>query len=61
MDLVTRCGLDGSTPQNINFNYYIYPTVRIAGIAITPKISKSMSLACPVSLIKKKVTFYIVY
>ncbi|CAO0797139.1 unnamed protein product [Mucor circinelloides] len=49
MDLVTRCGLDGSAPQKINFDYYIYPTVRIAGIAITPKISKSMSLACPTS------------
>lgn len=49
MDLVTRCGLDGSTPQNIELNYYVYPTVRVAGIAITPKIGKSLSLACPVS------------
>lgn len=50
MDLLTRCGLDGSTPQNINFNYYIYPTVRIAGIAITPKISESMSIPCPIKV-----------
>ncbi|KAI8971482.1 hypothetical protein BDF20DRAFT_884714 [Mycotypha africana] len=49
MDLVTKCGLDGSTPQQLKFDYYIYPTVRIAGIAITPRISKSMSLACPTS------------
>ncbi|CAO3701780.1 unnamed protein product [Rhizopus stolonifer] len=47
MDLVTKCGLDGSTKQNINFNYYVHPTVRIIGIAITPTISKSMSIACP--------------
>ncbi|KAG1454701.1 hypothetical protein G6F56_007255 [Rhizopus delemar] len=47
MDLVTKCGLDGSTKQNIDFNYYVHPTVRIIGIAITPTISKSMSIACP--------------
>jgi hypothetical protein len=58
MDLVTRCGLDGSTPQNINFNYYIYPTVRIAGIAITPKISESMSIPCPITVKLKKLVFY---
>lgn len=50
MDLVTRCGLDGSTPENINFDYYIYPTVRIAGIDITIKISKSMSIPCPLKV-----------
>lgn len=50
MDLVTRCGLDGSTPRNIDINYYVYPTVKIAGIPITPKIGKTMSLACPVSI-----------
>ncbi|KAG1403776.1 hypothetical protein G6F60_004799 [Rhizopus arrhizus] len=47
MDLVTKCGLDGSTKKNIDFNYYVHPTVRILGIAITPTISKSMSIACP--------------
>ncbi|KAG1140775.1 hypothetical protein G6F37_008848 [Rhizopus arrhizus] len=47
MDLVTKCGLDGSAKENINFNYYVYPTVRIIGIPITPTISKSMSIACP--------------
>lgn len=47
MDLVTKCGLDGSSKENINFNYYVYPTVRILGIPITPTISKSMSIACP--------------
>ncbi|KAI9481419.1 MAG: hypothetical protein EXX96DRAFT_523229, partial [Benjaminiella poitrasii] len=49
MDLVTRCGLDGSTPQKLNFDYYIYPTVSIIGISVTPKISKTMSLDCPTS------------
>ncbi|CEG82124.1 hypothetical protein RMATCC62417_16245 [Rhizopus microsporus] len=51
MDLLTKCGLDGSAKQNINFNYYIYPTVRIIGIPITPTISKSMSLPCPLQVI----------
>ncbi|KAI7891605.1 uncharacterized protein EV154DRAFT_507295 [Mucor mucedo] len=50
MDLVTRCGLDGSTPENIKFDYYVYPTVRIAGIAITPKISQSLSIPCPLKV-----------
>ncbi|KAI9256936.1 hypothetical protein BY458DRAFT_461023 [Sporodiniella umbellata] len=47
MDLLTKCGLDGSTKQDIRFNYYVYPTVRVAGIPITPTISKSMTIACP--------------
>jgi hypothetical protein len=50
MDLATRCGFDGSAAQNMNFNYYVYPTVRIAGIAITPQISKSMSVPCPLKV-----------
>jgi hypothetical protein len=50
MDLMTLCGLDGSTPQNIKFDYYIKPTVRIAGIPITPTISKSMSIPCPLKV-----------
>ncbi|KAI7898023.1 uncharacterized protein BX663DRAFT_480806 [Cokeromyces recurvatus] len=49
MDLATRCGLDGSAPQKLDFNYYVYPTVKIIGISITPKISKTMSINCPTS------------
>ncbi|KAI9257909.1 hypothetical protein BY458DRAFT_518479 [Sporodiniella umbellata] len=48
MDLVTKCGLDGSTKRNIDLNYYVHPTVRIVGIAITPKIAASMSVPCPI-------------
>ncbi|KAI8074288.1 uncharacterized protein B0P05DRAFT_547973 [Gilbertella persicaria] len=48
MDLMTKCGLDGSTPQNIDIDYYVHPTVRIIGIPITITISKSMSMACPI-------------
>ncbi|GAA5797464.1 hypothetical protein EDC94DRAFT_556593 [Helicostylum pulchrum] len=47
MDLVTRCGLDGSATQNLDFDYYVYPTVRIIGIPITPKIKQSLSIPCP--------------
>ena len=61
MDLVTKCGLDGSTKKNIDFNYYVHPTVRILGIAITPTISKSMSIACPLQVNKKKKILNSVY
>ncbi|OBZ90880.1 hypothetical protein A0J61_01067 [Choanephora cucurbitarum] len=48
MDLVTKCGFDGSAPQNIGIDYYVHPTVRIIGIPITITISKTMSMACPI-------------
>ncbi|KAI8875084.1 hypothetical protein K501DRAFT_218547 [Backusella circina FSU 941] len=47
MDLVTRCGLDGSTAKNIDLDLKIYPTVHIGVIPITPTISKSVSFPCP--------------
>lgn len=63
MDLVTRCGFDGSVPEQMTFDYYVYPTVRVAGIAITPQISKTMSVPCPltVSFIDSLVCVYKVY
>ena len=51
MDLVTKCGFDGSAPQNIGIDYYVHPTVRIIGIPITITISKTMSMACPIQVI----------
>jgi hypothetical protein len=53
MDLVTRCGLDGSTAKDIELDLWIYPTVHIGVIPITPAIKKSVSFACPL-----KVSFF---
>ncbi|KAI8878774.1 hypothetical protein K501DRAFT_336535 [Backusella circina FSU 941] len=49
MDLLTKCGLDGSTAEKIKLNLKIYPSVKIIGIPITLTISKSIDFDCPIT------------
>ncbi|KAI8980530.1 hypothetical protein BDB01DRAFT_796837 [Pilobolus umbonatus] len=35
--------------KNIGLDYDVYPTVKIIGIPITPKVSQSLNMPCPIS------------
>ncbi|KAI8144797.1 hypothetical protein BJV82DRAFT_606279 [Fennellomyces sp. T-0311] len=48
-DLLSKCGLTGSQTQQLTIDYEVTPTVRVAGIPISPKISNSAKFDCPVS------------
>ncbi|KAI9248025.1 hypothetical protein BDA99DRAFT_525574 [Phascolomyces articulosus] len=46
---MTKCGLTGGTSQQLKIDYQVTPTIRVAGIPISPKISNSANFDCPVS------------
>ncbi|KAI7849544.1 hypothetical protein BDC45DRAFT_520212 [Circinella umbellata] len=48
-DLMAKCGLTGGQSQQLTIDYDVTPTIRIAGIPISPKISNSANFDCPVS------------
>ncbi|KAG2201824.1 hypothetical protein INT47_004381 [Mucor saturninus] len=50
IDIATKCGLLGDTnKEDLLIQYDIIPTVRIAGIAISPVIHQSSHFPCPIS------------
>ena len=48
-DLMTKCGLTGGQSQQLKIDYEVTPTIRIAGIPISPKISNNANFDCPVT------------
>lgn len=50
MDISQKCGLLGGAKQDLTIDYDLIPTVRIAGIGISPVIRQSSSFACPISV-----------
>ncbi|CAO3684275.1 unnamed protein product [Rhizopus stolonifer] len=53
-DLITKCGYNGTTKQNIDLNFYLYPTIRIVSFTITPTITKLLSIPCPLEVKRKR-------
>jgi hypothetical protein len=49
-DIVTKCGLTGGSKEDLYINYDLIPTVRIAGIAISPVIHQSSHFPCPIGV-----------
>lgn len=49
-DIVTKCGLTGGSKEDLFINYDLKPTVRIAGIAISPVIHQSSHFPCPITV-----------
>ncbi|KAI8090442.1 hypothetical protein BDF21DRAFT_411286 [Thamnidium elegans] len=50
IDIATKCGLLGGESQDLTIDYDLIPTVRIAGIAISPVIHQSSHFPCPISV-----------
>ncbi|KAI9489959.1 hypothetical protein BDB00DRAFT_769637 [Zychaea mexicana] len=48
-DLLTKCGLMGGQTAQLTIDYEVTPTIRVAGIPISPKISNSANFDCPAS------------
>ncbi|GAN05229.1 conserved hypothetical protein [Mucor ambiguus] len=49
-DIASKCGLlGGSSKQDLYIEYDLIPTIRIAGIAISPTIHQSSHFPCPIS------------
>ncbi|KAI8643327.1 hypothetical protein BD408DRAFT_318801, partial [Parasitella parasitica] len=50
-DIASKCGLlGGSDKEDLYIEYDIVPTIRIAGIAISPTIHQSSYFPCPISV-----------
>jgi hypothetical protein len=50
-DVATKCGLLGGTAkEDLYIEYDLIPTVRIAGIAISPAIRQSSHFPCPITV-----------
>lgn len=50
MDIAQKCGLLGGQKQDLTIEYDLVPTVRIAGIGISPIIHQSSNFACPITV-----------
>ncbi|KAK4513799.1 uncharacterized protein ATC70_005805 [Mucor velutinosus] len=49
-DIASKCGLlGGSNKEDLYIQYDLIPTIRIAGIAISPTIYQSSHFPCPIS------------
>ncbi|KAL7323626.1 hypothetical protein PS15p_210250 [Mucor circinelloides] len=49
-DIASKCGLlGGSSKEDLYIEYDLIPTIRIAGIAISPTIRQSSHFPCPIS------------
>ncbi|KAF1801607.1 hypothetical protein V8B55DRAFT_1571592 [Mucor lusitanicus] len=49
-DIASKCGLlGGSNKEDLYIEYDLIPTIRIAGIAISPTIHQSSHFPCPIS------------
>ncbi|KAF5330855.1 hypothetical protein D9619_005616 [Psilocybe cf. subviscida] len=48
-DIATKCGIAGSTKQNLVVNYQISLGIRFLFITISPVISNQFNFACPLS------------
>ncbi|KAG1054081.1 hypothetical protein G6F43_003882 [Rhizopus delemar] len=46
-DFVNKCGSNTSANQNIEFDYYIHLTIRIFNVPISPNVTKTISIPCP--------------
>lgn len=49
-DFVNKCGSNTSANQNIEFDYYIHPTIRIFNVPISPNVTKTISIPCPLQV-----------
>lgn len=50
-DIASKCGLlGGSEKEDLYIEYDLIPTIRIAGIAISPTIRQSSHFPCPISV-----------
>jgi hypothetical protein len=50
-DIAKKCGLLGdSLKEDIYVEYDLIPTIRIAGIAISPVLRQSSRFPCPISV-----------
>lgn len=50
-DIASKCGLlGGSNKEDLYIEYDLIPTIRIAGIAISPTIHQSSHFPCPISV-----------
>lgn len=50
-DIASKCGLLGSSDkEDLYIQYDLIPTIKIAGIVISPTIRQSSHFPCPISV-----------
>lgn len=50
-DIASKCGLlGGSDKEDLYIEYDLIPTIRIAGIAISPTLRQSSHFPCPITV-----------
>ncbi|KAL7425051.1 hypothetical protein Q5752_000739 [Cryptotrichosporon argae] len=48
-DILTKCGLNGGTTEDLTIDYTLYLKLSILGVKISPSVSSSASFACPLT------------